>query len=359
MRAGLIVLTGVVLLGACAAPAPSVAPRPTPDGPSHVAIATPTPSPAPAVTPRPPVTPQPRQVGDPFEPVPISSPAASLPPMPQDPPLRARREVDGIKVTIALDRNPMPAGEPTWISVSVQNTGADDVTWFHGCPDAVSTFAYLDARWREGIPLAFEPGQFKRYALGQGLRGPGPAKMWIDFESDWRIGGPPTGCGDTGRYDTLGPGEIVKGRQRWDGFTNRQLDHAPAVPVRLVATARYFWRSRDGEPSDIAAREIELGLDAWISPGKPAGRLDPPEVIDIALTDPQFAAWFANRDFASGTEEWVKYVPSVDRWQVGLLQWYVPRAGEATLTYLVIHPETGEILRRVSRIWDQHEDGWP
>ena len=263
-------------------------------------------------------------------------------------------------MTIALERNPLPAGQPTWVSVAVKNTGADEVTWMHdGCATLVGVGGRVEARWREGLPMSGRDGQFKSFALGLGFDGRGPVPINIGFTPEWAIGRGHYWCADTAFFEKLRAGETLQRRLRWDGLSNGWQDPPPTGRVRLVATAGHFWRTSDGQPDSIEDAVIRVPLDAWISPGKAAGRLDPPEVIDIALQDPEFAAWFAPIDFGNAAEHWFKYLPDEDRWQVGLLRWYVPEADKATLHYLVIDPVGGGITDRVERLWDVKKDGWP
>ena len=58
------------------------------------------------------------------------TPTPTLPPGPLA--RIAMIEANGVRVTIELERNPMPAGEPTWVTTTVTNTGRDDVIWLHG-----------------------------------------------------------------------------------------------------------------------------------------------------------------------------------------------------------------------------------
>ncbi|HTG42261.1 MAG TPA: hypothetical protein VK697_11680, partial [Methylomirabilota bacterium] len=61
---------------------------------------------------------------------PVPTPVATLPSGPLD--TTASASLNGVQVTIEFDRNPMPAGEPTWVTTTVTNTGADDLIWLHG-----------------------------------------------------------------------------------------------------------------------------------------------------------------------------------------------------------------------------------
>lgn len=278
--------------------------------------------------------------------------------MPADLPLGARWESDGVLVSLLLDRNPMPAGEPTWIHVEVKNTGSDDLIWFHdGCAMPVRVWGQMDARWREGLPMSGDAGRFKRYALGLSIDRPGPPSLFLSFTKEEHIGLGGVGCADVGLSDTLEPEQTIERRLQWNGLVHPRLDPAPAGPIQLVGTFAHYWRAARGEPANLADQTIEVTLDAWIEPGKPPTQLDPPEVVDIALMDPAFAARFATKDFANGVEEWVRYLPTLDRWQVGALEWNTSMGPR--LNYLVIHPVTGEVEDRVDRPWIQETDGWP
>jgi hypothetical protein len=61
-------------------------------------------------------------------------------------------ERDGVRVRIELDRNPMPAGEPTWVATTVTNIGDDDLIWLHGgCAISVGVNGRMNGRrWSFG-----------------------------------------------------------------------------------------------------------------------------------------------------------------------------------------------------------------
>jgi hypothetical protein len=252
----------------------------------------------------------------------------------------------------------MPAGEPTWIHTSVENTGRDAIVWFHdGCANAVWVWGQMEARWREGLSMIGDPAQFKRYVLGLGLDRAGPAPISIRFVPEDHVGRGSVGCADIGISDEIAPGQVLERRQQWSGLAAEALGLPPAGPVRLDPVFGYYWRASEGQPDNIIDRTIEVSLDAWVDPGKPDSHLDPPEVIDIALTDPHFAAWFADRDFANGVEDWVRYLPDAETWEVGVIEWNTP--GGSRLHYLVIDPIDGTITDRVDRAWGQQTDPAP
>lgn len=291
-----------------------------------------------------------------FEPVPIP-PLTSPPPTRGDLPIQGRREENGVLVTIRLERNPMPAGEPTWLFASVENRGPDNVIWWHdGCATPVWAGGPLDARWREGLSMSGDAALFKRYALGLGFEA-GPVPLRVRFTPVQYIGQGQVGCADLGIADEIEPGQILESRLRWNGLVGPELGLPPSGPVELIGTFGYFWRASQGQPDDIPERRIEVELDAWIDPGKPSDQLDPPEIIDVALTDKTFATWFATKQFANGVEDYVRYLPEPVLWHVGVIEWNTP--GIPQLTYLVIDPITGSILDRVQRPWDFKTDHKP
>jgi hypothetical protein len=267
-------------------------------------------------------------------------------------------ERDGIRFAISVDRNPMPAGEPTWMTATVKNTGRDEVVWLHdGCATLVHAYGRLDpATWRPGVELHGQSRQFKRYALGNGIDGSEPTDILVGFIPKERIGFETGGCADIGLEDRIRPGETLKRRLRWNGRLAPFFDEPPAGPVQVIATfdgyRRVGWKGHQ-------SRQLALPLTVWVAPGKAPGRLDAPEVIDAALQDPAFAGFFATKEFAHSVEDWVKFDAKADRWHVGIVEWYVPKEPQATLTYFVIDPVTGQVVDRVSRLWDEAMDGWP
>lgn len=264
-------------------------------------------------------------------------------------------EENGIRVTITLERNPMPAGEETWLTTQVLNTGEDDLVWFHdGCAITVGVEgAMQEARWRPGLGQEGVAGDFKRMTMSRQSLEAGIVRIRFVPQNFIRKGR--YGCADLGISETILPGEAIGQRARWDGQADLRLGPAPSGRVELHAVAGYFWRERDGEPEDIPEEgSIRLRHQAWIADGRDRTLLDPPEVIDAALADPAFVEWLAKKDLGSGHDPVLWLDAEADLWEVGLLEYDVRRFHVA-----LVHPRTGEVVKTIERPWDPDVDGYP
>lgn len=95
-------------------------------------------------------------------------------------PLRLRRsatvEQDGVRLRVELERNPMPAGEPTLIRTTVKNVGKDDLRWSHdGCAIAVGVWGEMvDVAWRPGEPAGERDPNGLKWRASEWWNGAGP-----------------------------------------------------------------------------------------------------------------------------------------------------------------------------------------
>ena len=79
------------------------------------------------------------------------SPSPSTASAPTDLARIAVEERDNIRVEVELQRNPLPAGEPSWVKVRVTNKGRTNVTWFHdGCAEPVWVHGVSEVAWSMG-----------------------------------------------------------------------------------------------------------------------------------------------------------------------------------------------------------------
>ena len=115
-----------------------------------------------------------------------STPGSAEPSTPPTaPPDLARvavEERDDIRVEVELQRNPLPAGEPSWVKVRVTNEGQTDVTWFHdGCATPVGVHAVSEVAWPMGEEHQEQAGMFKTYALGGHIAAAPDPHGWLAF----------------------------------------------------------------------------------------------------------------------------------------------------------------------------------
>ena len=320
----------VFVLGACGPTPPTSPVVSDSDGPSATEIESVEPSSSPTAR------------NDRPSPTPIPSPPADLT-------TRLVKARDGIRVTIELDRNPLPAGEATWATLTVQNRGRTDAKWFHdGCaiPAGISG-QIVGTRWRPGMEHSGQAGVFKARVLDA----TGGDVIRITFTHERHIGKGGIGCADIGITDTIASGDSLVHRARWDGNAAPALGPPPSGPVELTGRAGYYYRGN--EPAGlIKSGVIELRADGWIVGGKDPTWLDPPEVIDAALADPGFIRWIDDKELGNGRSEFIRFDPRRGVWEVGTVE-YV----STTLHFVRVHPVTGAVLETIERRWVPEVDG--
>jgi hypothetical protein len=263
-------------------------------------------------------------------------------------------------VTIEFERNPMPAGEPTWVTTTVTNTGADDLIWLHGScthPTTVTVGGTVDGQtWRGGGDQTGASLRFRSMALAQA--GAADGVIVVSFVPEAFVGKKGTfGCGDMGQESSLAPGKSIKQRARWDGEAGTLLGPPPTGRVELVGSFRDFWRRSAGEPTDpSAAPAIDVPLTAWID-GRVEGIIHPAEAIDAALLDRRLVAILETRDLGNANSPVIRYDPAAAVWQVGLLDYN--DGGDPQVHLVIVDGHTGQILQFVERTWNFNVDGFP
>jgi hypothetical protein len=289
----------------------------------------------------------------------VPAPSAAVSPSPTAPPDLARVAVkvrDKIRVEFELQRNPLPAGERSWVKVRVKNEGRTDVTWFHdGCSEPVSVRGVSEVAWPMGEERPGQAGKFKTYALGGYFAAaPDPHGVLAFVEERFLHSGPP-GCADIGITDTIKPGETVRRTRWWSGFTDPHRALPPAGPATIRGFAGYYWRGK--EPEDITDHAIELELDAWIVSDAAAERLSPAQAIDAALADPTFVDYLQTQAIADGRAEIAWYDADRDLWEIGVMPWYETKPPR--IHGVLVDAVTGKILGPLDRPWDQDVDPFP
>jgi hypothetical protein len=323
-----------LVLTACVALPVSSSPPPLVDSPSARPL--PATRPPPVATPEPPTAP----------PTPEATIPANLA-------MTAVAEQDGVKITIELERNPMPAGQPTWITTTITNTGRDRVVYVP-CGEIVYVSASgVGPPWRSGRNLPNPAMIWKTYLLDhQGLKSDDRYVLFFVDAQD----GASSGCGDVARVTSLAPGRTVHERQRWDGFAFRHLAPPPTARIDLRGTFEFDRGDPFAEHPAEDRHTIEVHLETWIA-GLPDAFLDPAEAADIALTDPRLTALLASRDLRNGNEGVVRFDPVAGAYQIGMLESGSLPVSRAHL--VLVDARTGEIVGFVDRTWDYAIDGYP
>lgn len=302
-------------------------------------------------------TPAPTGIDPSIGPAPTTDPTAT-PTLPDDDLRRsAKTDKDGVRVSIVLERNPMPVGEPTWVTTRVTNTGTDDLIWFHdGCAITVGVSGKLrDVRWTLGDPLPDPAGAWKPF-LTDG-HGANVDRVTVYFTPAAHVGRGSIGCADIGITDRIPPGRTIEQRAQWNGLAYEQLIPPPTSEIDLVGTLRYYWRASDGEdPGDITSRTIDVHLTAWIQ-GDGVARLGPWEAIDAALRDPRLLLALGDRQPGNGNSPLLRFDPSTGVYEIGIVQsgnLPVPRA-----IYAQIDAQSGAVVGLVERDWSYAVEGNP
>ena len=280
-------------------------------------------------------------------PVPVM--ATTEPSIPADPSRTAVVEQDGVRLTIELERNPMPAGEVTWVTKTIENMGKDPIQYFP-CGEAMSVSGQLrDGLWRPGAQPSNPKEVWKKYLLDHVSDG----TRRVFFLPDGATGSS-SGCGDIGYVEILAPGKALRERSRWDGLTFRRLAPPPTSETDLVGSFAYAHAARvDVEAPRL---EVDIHLETWIE-GRPEAFLDPGEVADIALQDPRLTAILAARDLRNGNEGALIFDPVSVTYQVGILESGNLPVSRAHL--LTVDAVTGVIKGWVERDWDYAVDDYP
>jgi hypothetical protein len=284
----------------------------------------------------PPESPPPSATATVSVPPPTASPAATsdLPieadgePVDVDPDIRAASLTRaGVRVVIEVDRNPLPAGEPTWVTTTLINRGPGVLRWM---TDACETHVHVGGqmsgvRWAAGSPQEGAARTFKSWASQTVVELSGP--ITLSFVPERWVGRRIDGCADIGITHELGVGGRVAARYQWDGFSG-DFGLPPSGPAELVATFDYWWR--EGQPEG-SGPPVTARLPVLVEGGRDPEAGSPGQVIDVALSVPEFLALL---EAHPSLQEWdmpirVEFDPNTDAWEVELR---ILGGGAATVT---------------------------
>ena len=263
---------------------------------------------------------------------------------------------DGIRVEIELQRNPLPAGEPSWVKVMVTNRGRTNVTWLHdGCASPADVGGSSSMAWSMGVGQPGNLGTFKVDALGGSIvDAPSPFASF-SFVPEDLLGKGSYGCADIGIEETLKPGESRRQTRWWSGFTDRNRALPAAGPATLSVYAGLYWRGT--EPANVPASAIKFEVPAWIEASDSRKRLSPAEIVDAALTDPDLARYVETQQLGNGREEIAWYRSDRDWWEIGIMPWY--ETEPPRIHGVLVDASTGVILGPLDRDWSRDLDGFP
>jgi hypothetical protein len=286
----------------------------------------------------------------------LATPTPTLPPDPL--PTTAAIEHDGVRVTIELERNPMPAGEPTWVTTTVTNTGRDDLIWFHdGCAISVGVNGQLvNARYLVGDSLPAPFQTMKGYLLD--LRANDDGNIWVGFTPEQFVGKGTIACSDVGIGDRVRPGASIRQRAQWNGLGYLYGPPPPTGSVDLVGSFRYYWRTKTGEPEDITKQVMDVHLPTWLI-GRSDTLLDPGEAVDAALADPRLPGILDRLDLHNANERYLRYDLATATYAIGVLIDRDPPQTPSTLHTAIVDAHSGDVVDFVERVWDWQKEGNP
>jgi hypothetical protein len=258
----------------------------------------------------------------------------------------------GVRLRVTLGRNPMPAGQTTWLRARVTNTGRRDLLWFHdGCAIPVHVSGVLDGQeWRPGLPYEDSVFDYKNRVLWTG----GSGAIWISFVPEGFSTRSQIGCADIGITDRIRPGASIRMRARWDGSAYFRKGLPPSGPVTLQAFFGYFKHAGAQPHRPLLERVLRMPFRAWIVDGRDPALLHPGEVVDAALADEGFTAWLATAHIGDASSEVFWFEPRTQLWEIGGLDY---RSESIHLAQL--DPRTGAIVATIDRPWDPKRDGYP
>ena len=264
-------------------------------------------------------------------------------------------ERDGVRVTVELARNPLPAGEQTAATTTVTNVGNDDLIWFHGgCAIAVSVYGTMaDRQWRavdhrhEGRAGEFQAILMEDLALTD-------PSIPISIVPPGNLGKGPIICTLEGISERVAPGASIVQQLVFGGVAGSRFAPPPSGRVHFTASFGNYWRATTGEPEDITDQQIEFPFDAWIDSSEP-DRLEPAEAIDRALLEPRLLSLLDARELRNANTPTIRFDQPTNTWQVGLVDFTQPPVAHLVL----VDALTGELAGWVEREWDFTTEGNP
>src|SRR5262245_20210126 len=244
---------------------------------------------------------------------PVTGPVETVEPTPTPTPpadalgTRFGVEEDGVRISVEIERNPLPAGERTAATTTVTNIGADDLIWFHdGCARTVSVYGTMaDRQWR-AVDHHHEgrAGEFQATLTDDlGLADP---SIPVSFVPPEDLGKGPIICTLEGITERVAPGASIVQQLVFGGVAGSRFAPLPPGRAHFNATFGSYWRATTGEPADISDAVIEFPFDAWIESSEPE-RLEPAEVIDRALEEPRLLALLDARELRNANQPTIRF----------------------------------------------------
>jgi hypothetical protein len=262
-------------------------------------------------------------------------------------PTTASIERDGIRLSMELSANPMYAGKSVPFSITLENTGDEQLRWTNdGCDTNVSVVGRMADVLADSAVAVDEDLVAFRDWFREGIS-PGEP-IWLRASRSLGPTRRSSGCADLGIGRSLDPGERATQRYAWDGWAAPRLGLPPNGPATWSASFGRWWRG-DAEDEDPGAadRELVLELPASIVGGRRSDAISPAQAIDAALSHQPFTDWLVTRPVRNGADAVAEYDPATGLWVVGLLTFDDSEYGdpaEGTLHAVLIDPVTARVV---------------
>jgi hypothetical protein len=210
-------------------------------------------------------------------------------------PLTAATLRDSVRVSLTLESPPL-AGQLSWADGRVDNLGPKALRWAGGgCDDPVGIFIEFARAFDPGRAWPGLLGRFKAVALG--ADGGSPTNIGYEEQSRIRPADQiPIVCPADLRVNELAPGASLAIRAAWNGTLGGPAP-APAGPATVTGWFEFIGIAGEVGEDVTATKPIKVAIETTIA-GPAAGSgggapppLSPALAIDVALADPEFAAW--------------------------------------------------------------------
>jgi hypothetical protein len=199
---------------------------------------------------------------------------------------------DGVRVTLTLERTPLPSAQRTRALIVVDNLSPQVRNWEGGGCGFLATVTIhtsIDARPDPGVNWPGAAGRFKR------LASPGSDPSDDGPFIDERFADHPElmVCPANLAINHLAPGQRLEMRAVWDGEIATVA--APAGPATVSAEFPYLGEVPEGVDPFEAATPIVASIDTEVV-GAGIALLSADQIIDAALADHRFERWVASAD---------------------------------------------------------------
>jgi hypothetical protein len=194
---------------------------------------------------------------------------------------------DGVRVTLTLERTPLPSTQRTRAIVVVDNLSPDVRRWQGGGCNFLATVTIhtaVDVHPDPGVTWPGAAGKFKRWAS------PGSDPSDDAPFVDERFADDPEKlvCPANLAINHLQPGQRLEMRVVWNGEVASVA--APAGPATVLAEFPYLGDVPEGVDPIEGSRPITASIDTTVV-GAGVAFLSADQIIDAALADSRFAAW--------------------------------------------------------------------